>query len=44
LEKELKAALNFLRKTTTSTTKPIRQVSVISNLKEEVEVGPQPIV
>jgi hypothetical protein len=44
LEKELKATLNFLRKTTTSITKLIPQVIVISNSKEEVEVGPQLVV
>ncbi len=44
LEEELEATLNFLRKPTTSTTKPIPQVIVISNSKEEVQVGPQPVI
>jgi hypothetical protein len=44
LEEKLKAALNFLRKTTTFTTKPIPQVIIISNLEEEMEVGPQIVV
>ncbi len=44
MEEELEVTLNFLRKTTTFTTKRIPQVIVISNLEEEVEVGPQPIV
>ncbi len=43
MEEELEVALNFLRKTITSTTKPIPQVIVILNLEEEVEVGPQPV-
>jgi hypothetical protein len=44
LEEELEVALNFLRKTTTFTTKPIPQVIIISDLEEEVEVGPQLVV
>jgi hypothetical protein len=44
LEEELEATLNFLRKTTMSTTKPIPQVIVISNSKEEVEIKPQHVV
>ncbi len=38
LEEELEIALNFLRKTTTSTTKPTPQVIVILYLKEEVDI------
>jgi len=44
LEEELKATLNFIKKTISSVTKPVPQVIVISNLEEEVEVGPQFIV
>jgi hypothetical protein len=43
LEDELKATLNFQRKTIISTTKPTH-VIVISNLEEEVEVGSQPVI
>jgi hypothetical protein len=44
LEEELEATLNFSRRTITFTTKPISHVIVISYLKEEVEIRPQPIV
>jgi hypothetical protein len=44
LEEELEATLNFPRTTITSTSKLVPQIIVISNSKEEVEVGPQPIV
>jgi hypothetical protein len=44
LEEELKAALNFLKKTITSTTTLAPQVIVISDLKEEVEIIPQHVV
>jgi cell division protein FtsX len=44
LEKELEATLNFLKRTITSTAKPIPQVIVISNSKEKVEIRPQPVV
>ncbi len=44
LEEELKATLNFQRKTIISTTKPVPHVIVISNLEEEVEVGSQPVI
>jgi hypothetical protein len=44
LEEELEATLNFLRKTSTFTTKPIPQVIIISNLEEEVGVGLQLVV
>jgi hypothetical protein len=43
LEEEWEATLNFLRRTITSTAKPIPQVSIILDL-EEVEVRPQPTV
>jgi hypothetical protein len=41
LEEELKIAFNFLKNTTTSTTKPTLQVIVILDSKEEVEILPQ---
>jgi hypothetical protein len=44
LEEELEATLNFPRTTITSTSKLVPQIIVISNSKEEIEVGPQPIV
>jgi hypothetical protein len=44
LEKELEVALNFLKVTTTSTTKPILQIIIISDSEEEVEIGPQFVV
>jgi hypothetical protein len=44
LEEELKVALNSLRRTTTSTTKPAPRVIIISNLKEEVEIEPQHVI
>jgi sugar-specific transcriptional regulator TrmB len=44
LEEELEATLNFLRKITMSTTKPIPQVIVISKSKEEVEIKLQHVV
>ncbi len=44
LEEELKVALNFLRNTITSTTKPTPQVIVILDSKEEVEILPQFVV
>jgi len=44
LEEELKATLNFLRKTTTFTTKPVPQVIVILDSEEEMEVGLQLLV
>jgi hypothetical protein len=44
LEEELEATLNFLKKTTTSIVKPVPQVIIISDSKEEVEVGPQVII
>jgi hypothetical protein len=43
LGKELKVALNFLRKISTIT-KPVPHVIVISNSEEEVDVGPQLVV
>jgi len=44
LEKELKTALKFFKITITSTTKPTLQIIVISDSKEKVEIGPQPVV
>jgi hypothetical protein len=44
LEEEWEATLNFLRRTITSTAKPIPQVIIILDLEEEVEVRPQPTV
>ncbi len=44
MEKELEVALNFLKVTTTSTTKPILQIIIISDSEEEVEIGPQFVV
>ncbi len=44
MEEELEATLNFPRTTITSTSKLVPQIIVISNSKEEIEVGPQPIV
>jgi hypothetical protein len=44
LEKELEVALNFLKRTATSTTKPILQIIIISDSEEEVEIGPQSVV
>jgi hypothetical protein len=44
LGKELEVALNFLKKIATFIAKPIPQVIVILDSKEEVEVGPQSIV
>jgi uncharacterized protein affecting Mg2+/Co2+ transport len=44
LEKELKATLIFKRKTTTSTTKLVPHVIVISDSKEKVEIKPQLVV
>jgi uncharacterized protein YheU (UPF0270 family) len=44
LEEELEVALNFLKRTITFTIKQAPQVIVISNLEEEVEIKPQPIV
>jgi hypothetical protein len=44
LEEELEATLNFLKKTITSTTKSIPQAIVISDSKEEMQVGPQLVV
>ncbi len=44
LEEELKIAFNFLKNTTTSTTKPTLQVIVILDSKEEVEILPQFVV
>ncbi len=44
MEEELKVALNSLRRTTTSTTKPAPRVIIISNLKEEVEIEPQHVI
>jgi hypothetical protein len=44
LEEELKVALNSLRRTITSTTKPAPRVIIISNLKEEVEIEPQHVI
>ncbi len=43
MEEELKATLNFIKKTITSIAKLVWEVIVISNL-EEVEVGPQPVI
>ncbi len=43
LEEELEEALNFLRRTTTSTSKPTPQVIVISDL-EEVEIKLQLVI
>jgi hypothetical protein len=40
LEEELEVALNFIRKTTTSTTKLTPQIIVISYSDEEVEITP----
>jgi hypothetical protein len=44
LEEELETTLNFLRKTITSIAKLVPKVIVISNSKEEVEVGPQLVI
>ncbi len=44
MEEELEVALNFKKKTTTFTTKPIPQAIIILDSEEEVEVGAQPIV
>jgi hypothetical protein len=44
LEEDLKTTLNFLRKTTTFTTKPVPQVIVILDSEEEMEVGLQPVL
>jgi hypothetical protein len=46
LKEELKIALNFLRRTTTTITSPTLtpQVIIISNSREEVEILFQPIV
>jgi hypothetical protein len=44
LEEELEATLNFLRRTTTSTTKPTLQVIIISDSNEEVGNGPQLVI
>jgi hypothetical protein len=44
LEEELKVALNFLRRIAISIAKPVLHVTIILNSKEEVEIGPQPII
>jgi hypothetical protein len=44
LKEEFEVALNFLRRTITDMTKPTLQVIVISNLEEQVEIGPQPVI
>ncbi len=44
MEEELETTLNFLRKTITSIAKLVPKVIVISNSKEEVEVGPQLVI
>jgi hypothetical protein len=44
LEEELERALNFLRRTITSTSKPTAQVIIISDLEEEVEIRLQLVV
>jgi hypothetical protein len=44
LQEELKPTFILLRKTTTTTTKSIPQVIVISYSKEEMEVGPQHVI
>jgi len=44
LEKELKATLNFLRRTTTFIAKLVPQIIVISNSKEEMEIKLQLVI